>query len=50
MQQPALRERLTTLHREAGVPEQVTLLRTLDVVLWMEARHRGQGNCGHLRG
>jgi Family of unknown function (DUF6308) len=50
MQQPALRERLTTLHREAGVPEQVTLLRTLDVVLWMEPRHRKQGYCGHFRG
>ncbi|MGY1700799.1 DUF6308 family protein [Geodermatophilus sp. SYSU D00766] len=50
MQQPALRERLSALHRDAAVPAQVTLLRTLDVVLWMEARHRRGGNCGHFRG
>jgi hypothetical protein len=50
MQQPALRQRLTELHDRAGVPAEVTLLRTLDVVLWMEARHRkGKRYCGHPR-
>jgi hypothetical protein len=34
----------------AGDGRQVTPLRTLDVVLWMEPRHRKQGYCGHFRG
>lgn len=50
MQQPALRHCLTELHDRAGVPTEITLLRTLDVVLWMEARHRkGERYCGHPR-
>jgi hypothetical protein len=48
MQQPELRERLTSLQAAAEVPPEITLLRVLDVVLWMEARHRNGRPCGHL--
>lgn len=48
MQQERLRQRLVELRREAKVPEEITLLRVLDVVLWMEQRHRSRrGPCGH---
>jgi Family of unknown function (DUF6308) len=50
MRQPALRTRLTALRGDAEVPEQITLLRTLDVVLWLEARHQDGKHCGCDRG
>lgn len=36
-----LHERLMSLHDRAGVPEQVSALRVLDVVTWMEGKAAG---------
>lgn len=38
---PAVVENLMALHEAAGLPAQVSLLRTLDVVVWMAAWGRG---------
>ena len=39
----ALHRRLVRLGSEAGLPEQVSALRVLDVVCWMEGKARGLG-------
>ena len=44
----ALRTELEKLRERAGVPSEVSLLRTLDVALWM--RHHGEHRTGTCSG
>jgi hypothetical protein len=39
----ALHNRLLRLRKQAGLPEEVSVLRVLDVIAWMEGTHPGPG-------
>jgi hypothetical protein len=38
---PARVDRWTALRDDAGVPDHLSVLRAIDVVLWMRERHHG---------